>query len=135
MIKVFNIVLKTVIGVLIVFLALFLGYQYGYYKANWAERLIKEVPLVSDRAGGVFRERNKIVLFGVVQKVNIKDKKVDIKVLNKIYSIKIVPSSIVPVERPFENTEVGDKIYVDMTYDKPFIADRVYFVSNITSNP
>ena len=133
--KIFNIILKTMIGVSAVALVLFLGYQYGYYRASWAERLVNEVPLVSDKAEGAFREHNKIVLFGVVQKVNIKDKKVQIKALNKVYSIKIVPSSIVPIERPFENAKVGDKIYVDMIYDKPFVADRVYFVSNMVSNP
>ena len=67
--------------------------------------------------------------------MNIKDKIVQIKALNKVYSIKIVPSSIVPIERPFENAKVGDKIYVDMIYDKHFVADRVYFVRNMVSNP
>ena len=133
--KVFNTILKTIIGVLAVALVLFLGYQYGYYRASWAERLINEVPLIADKSEGAFRERNKIVLFGVVQKVNIRDKKVDIKVLNKVYSIRIIPSSVVAVERPFENAGIGDRIYVDMTYDRPFIADRVYFVSNMVSNP
>lgn len=84
---------------------------------------------------GAFREKDRIVLFGTVKEVDFKNKKVILNVYKKKYIIQIVPSTVNRPEFPFENAKPGDRVYLDMGYDRPFVAERIYFTNNFNSFP
>lgn len=111
------------------------GYQYAWYKLNWANRLLDKYSFGTKDGEGFYKEAKYVVLFGTIQKPDFKNNTVIVSVLGSAFAVKTTPETqLIEGSSPIFIAEAGDAIVVDMKHDQPFIADKMRITKRSNSN-
>ena len=109
-------------------LSLWGGYEYGWYKASWQRRLLNVGQYNNNLSEGFFQEGNTLVVFGKLVNLDLRKKFMSVSVFNNLYKIKINDkTTLIGGSQPYETAKNGNRVTIDMEYDKPFVADKIYF--------
>ena len=104
------------------------GYEYGWYKANWQRRLLNIGQYNNNLSEGFFQEGDTLVVFGKLVNLDLRKKVMSVSVFNNLYKVKINDkTTLISGSQPYETAKNGNRVTVDIEYDKPFIADKIYF--------
>lgn len=104
------------------------GFYVGTIKSNELQELADRYPFVNDSRGGFLRDKDRMVLFGILATMNTDQKKITVSARTKQFRVTLTPKTIlIENSKTISSAEKGDWVAVDMLYSKPFMADKIYF--------
>ena len=104
------------------------GFYIGTIKSNELQVLADKYPFVNDSNGGFLRDKDRMVLFGILVTMSTDKKVITVSALTKQFNVTLTPNTtLIENSKSISSAQRGDWVAVDMLYSKHFIADKIYF--------
>ena len=104
------------------------GFYLGTIKSNELQVLADKYPFVNDNNGGFLRDKDRMVLFGILSTMSTDQKEIIVNARTKQFRVTLTPkTTLIEGSKSISSAERGDWVAVDMLYSKPFVADKIYF--------